>query len=203
MLRRMIGGSAQISLQARRHSCSPCIGESTVRLTTGSPSQCWPSSSYWPRRPCRCPTVGRNVAGSALRRSHSTPTDPVAGPAVRIGIVLELPEIVSHAGYHRPRPHFLDGLGVEITEDLKHRWIPCSRSRPGHHRAPTCSSRGSSRLTRSSSPSDGNTSVACNTISSQVHSHQRVSSCCKCPQILLKKKTLQFSAHRAWILPKH
>jgi len=44
---------------------------------------------------------------------------------------------------------------------------------------------------------DGNTSVACNTISTQVHNHRRVSSLRKCPYSLTKGKPRRFSICRA------
>jgi|GEM_PF-2396518 len=47
---------------------------------------------------------------------------------------------------------------------------------------------------------DGNTSVACNTISTQVHSHRRVSSFRKCLHTLPKRKARRFSSRRAWNL---
>jgi len=44
---------------------------------------------------------------------------------------------------------------------------------------------------------DNNTSVACNTISTQIHNYRLVSSCRKYSQTLLKRKTLRFSVHWA------
>ena len=66
--------------------------------------------------------IGVGNAGEPIAQvsagGGSMPLYPIAGHADRELLIVKIPEIVPDPGQHGAIPHFLDGLRVEISQDL-------------------------------------------------------------------------------------